>query len=241
MTWVAGNHTTKFGANFSKYRKNENALAGNNEGAFSGFLNTTLASPTADSVCAPTQQNTSTTACVNNLAINLQAYANFLLGTNASFTQAKSDYTADVRQRNFEAYAQDEFRFRPNLTLYFGVRYSFFGSPWDRHGLQSNFVPELYNPSVAPLVNGNGDRVVNPANNFCNGLIVNTQNYITGPNNCNPIASPFGKFVVNSPKKNFAPRVGLAWDPWGNGKTSIRTGYGIYHEQTLVGIFERNI
>jgi hypothetical protein len=241
LTWIVGNHTTKFGANFSKYRKNENALAGNNEGAFSGFLNTTLASPTADSVCAPTQQNTTTTACINNLAINLQAYANFLLGTNASFTQAKSDYTADVRQRNFEAYAQDEFRFRPNLTLYFGVRYSFFGSPWDRHGLQSNFVPELYDPSIAPLVNGNGDRVVNPGKNFCNGLIVNTQNYITAPNNCTPIASPFGKFVVNSPKKNFAPRVGLAWDPWGNGKTSIRTGYGIYHEQTLVGIFEQNL
>ncbi|MGI8789097.1 MAG: carboxypeptidase regulatory-like domain-containing protein [Pyrinomonadaceae bacterium] len=239
VTYIFGSHTTKFGANFSKYRKNENQLAGSNEGLFNGFLNTTLASPTAGSVCAPTQQTT-TGACASTTASNLQLFANFLLGTNASFTQAKSDYTADVRQRNFEAYGQDEFRVRRNLTLYYGVRYSFFGSPYDAHGLQSNFVPQLYNPAQAPLVTGAGNRVVGTGN-FCNGLIVNSQNYLTAPNGCVPTVSPFGKYVVNAPKRNFAPRVGLAWDPFGNGKTSIRTGYGIYHEQTLVGIFEQNL
>ncbi|MGE3466957.1 MAG: carboxypeptidase regulatory-like domain-containing protein, partial [Pyrinomonadaceae bacterium] len=41
VTYIFGNHTTKFGGIYSMYRKNENALAGNNEGSFSGFLNTT--------------------------------------------------------------------------------------------------------------------------------------------------------------------------------------------------------
>ena len=247
ITYIFGGHTTKFGGSFSKYRKNENALAGNNEGFFSGFLNTTDASPIQGTVCAPSMQTT-TGACLTSTTVGgvaipvvtMQTFANFLLGTNASFSQARADYTADLRQRNIELYAQDEFRVRRNLTLYYGVRYSFFGSPSDANGLLSNFVPELYNRNESPLVNGAGNRVVG-SGNFCEGLIANAQNYLTGPNGCVPTTSPYGEFVVKAPKKNFAPRVGIAWDPFGQGKTAIRMGYGIYHEQTLVGIFLQNL
>jgi hypothetical protein len=74
-------------------------------------------------------------------------------------------------------------------------------------------------------------------------LIVNSQNYTTGPAsfNCTPTASPWGKHVVDAPKTDFAPRVGIAWDPFGKGTTSIRTGYGIYHEQILNGVYLQNI
>ena len=241
VTWILGSHTTKFGGNFSKYRKNENALAGNNEGAFSGFLNTSASASSQNqgSVCAASVAPNGVCPTLNNAAV-LQNFANFLLGTNASFTQAKNDYTADLRQRNFEGYGQDEWRVKNNLTLYYGVRYSFFGSPYDKNGILSNFVPELYNRSQSPLVTGGGNRVVGTGN-FCTGLIVNSQNYLTAPNGCVPQVSPYGKFVVKAPKNNFAPRVGLAFDPFGKGKTSIRTGYGIYHEQTLVGVFEQNL
>ena len=43
-TWITGNHSLKFGGVYGYYRKNENALAGSNEGTYSGFLNTTTAS-----------------------------------------------------------------------------------------------------------------------------------------------------------------------------------------------------
>jgi hypothetical protein len=252
MTYIFGSHTTKFGLIYSKYRKNENALAGNNEGAFSTYLNTVPGVGTQDSVCAPQVQVTtppsSATTCSTSFLVggrtvnpsSLQTFANFLLGNNVSFSQAKADYTADVRQQNLEIYGQDEWRFKSNLTLYYGVRYSFFGSPWDRHGLQSNFVPELYNRAQSPLVTGAGNRVVG-SGNFCEGMIVNSQNVLTGPNGCVPEVSPFGKFIVDAPKNNFAPRVGLAWDPFKKGTTSVRLGYGIYHEQTLVGVFEQNL
>ena len=226
-TWIVGNHNLKFGVVASLYRKNENALAGNNEGIYSGF-NT----PGATSVVV-----TGATSTLNTIR---QQWVNFLLGTNATFTQARFDYTADLRQKTFEGYVQDEWRFRPNLTLYIGVRYSFFGSPYDKNNRLSNFVPELFNSAAAPLVTGAGNRVVG-SGNFCNGLIVNSQNYQTGPNGCVPIVSPYGKFVVNSPKTDFAPRVGLAWDPFSNGRTSIRLGYGIYHEQVLNATLLQNI
>lgn len=243
LTWVTGRHTFKFGAGFSKYRKNENALGGINNAQFSGFLNTTPGTGTQGTVCVnpsadPAVNNTCPAA--NNQA-NLQLFANFLLGNNLSYTQAKFDLTADFRQRNLEWYAQDEWKFRDNITLYAGLRYSFYGSPWDRNGALTNFDPDQYNRSEAPLVNGAGNRVAG-SGNFCEGLIVNAQNVPSIlPAGCQPTISPWGQYVVKASKKNFAPRVGIAWDPFRKGTTSVRTGYGIYHEQTLVGTFLQNL
>lgn len=46
---------------------------------------------------------------------------------------------------------------------------------------------------------------------------------------------------ANAPKRDFSPEVGLAWDPFGNGKTVFRAGAGLYYENTLVNdlLFDR--
>ena len=46
---------------------------------------------------------------------------------------------------------------------------------------------------------------------------------------------------VNLPSKNFGPQVGLAWDPWGTGKTVIRAGAGLYYENAIFNnvLFDR--
>jgi hypothetical protein len=226
LTIINGAHTMKFGGAYSKYRKNENALisdtTGGNQGIFTTFGTGLPAGVTA-----------------STLNQNLQRWANFLVGNAATFVQGKFDYTANLIQGNIEGYAQDEWRFRSNLTLYYGVRYSRFGQPNDRNGRLSNFDPARYSAASAPQVTGAGNRIAG-SGNFCNGMFVNTQNPKTAVD-CTPGASPFGDEIARTPNRDFAPRVGLAWDPFGKGHTSVRAGYGIYHEQFLVGFAEQII
>jgi len=226
LTLIHGSHTLKFGGAYSKYRKNENALVGDATGGNQGIF-------TTFGTALPTGVTAST------LNQNLARWANFLVGNASTFVQGRFDYTANLIQANTEAYAQDEWRVRHNLTIYYGVRYSRFGQPNDRNGRLSNFDPALFSRNNAPLVTGAGNRVAGTGN-FCNGMFVNSQNIQTAAN-CTPGTSPFGDEIARTPGRDFAPRVGFAWDPFGKGRTSVRAGYGIYHEQFLVGFAEQII
>lgn len=226
LSILSGAHAFKVGGIWNKYRKHENALAGNNEGIFSSF--STVAAPTtnagliADRVPA---------GLVLSQAVrdNLQRWANFLLGNAGSFTQSKFDFTADLKAINWEMFAQDEWRARPNVTIYYGIRYSRFGQPWDELGRLSNFDPSKYDPAKAIRVDASSRRV-GTTGDPTNGIIINND-----PNN------PYGKKVANEDTNNWAPRIGIAWDPFKKGKTAIRTGYGMYYDQTLLGTYQQSV
>lgn len=206
VTKSVGRHTLKFGGQFILYRKNENQLA-DNAGSFS-FSNTPR--PAA---------NVSTQ----------QAWANFLIGNVASFSQTSKDLTADIRTKAFEAYLQDDFRFRPSLTINVGFRYSNFRQPVDHNGILTNFSPALFDPAKAFKIDpATGNRVANTGDPY-NGIITGGKN------------SPYGEAIATQRNMDFAPRVGFAWDPFKNGKTSVRGGYGIFYDATLVGSLEQNL
>ena len=60
------------------------------------------------------------------------------------------------------------------------------------------------------------------------GRVANVRHYLDpGPT----VGDPF----FNPPKANFGPRVGIAWDPSGDGKTALRTGFGVFHQQLTSG------
>ncbi|MBO0722455.1 MAG: adenylyl cyclase, partial [Blastocatellia bacterium] len=157
-----------------------------------------------------------------------QGWANFLLGNVATFTQASQDFTPDVRAKQFEFYFQDDFRLRPNLTINLGLRYSLFRQPYDQKGTLTNFDPAFYDPSRAFQIDSSGNRVPGTGDPL-NGIVQANVN------------SPYGNQVAPENDKNFAPVFGFAWDPFSNGKTSVRGGYGISYDTTLFGIVEQNI
>jgi Carboxypeptidase regulatory-like domain len=171
-------------------------------------------------------------------------FANFLLGQADYYSQPDKDTIPHLRYLNFEAYVQDDWKVTRRLTLNLGLRYSYFPSPRDTNNTLVNFDPLLYNPADAPTVfNGDGSVTGFNAATYANGLILPTGAACTAAQavpaqfvSC----SPYGSRVNASSNKNFGPRVGLAYDPFGNGKWSVRAGYGIFYDRTLNGIWEQN-
>ena len=222
LTLIQGNHTLKFGGSYIHYQKSENS-GGNNAGQ---YLFQSSFDPNLDSSPAAEWH---------------QEYAYFLLGQSTNFTQLQQDIRAIINQNEFEVYGQDEYRFRPNLTISYGVRYSRFRQPTDAHGHATSFDPGqfvagnapalddqgfLCTPQTAPCSGGN---VPNPNYNALNGIIIGDTN------------SPYGSAIANQTILNFAPRIGIAWDPTKSGKTSVRAGYGVFVESPGVGFVENSV
>ncbi len=206
-TWIHGPHTFRFGVTANRYQKTENAASG--QGVFT-FTNTG----------APT----------GTTSFN-QSFANFLLGNVATFTQPSMDVTPDLRAWQTEAFAQDDFKVTPHLSIYAGVRWSYFGQPSEVNGILSSFYGKTYSAANAPQIStANGNVIAGTGTNpFTNGIIVGGKN------------SPFGNAVGDSSWTNFAPRVGVTWDPIGDGKTAIRAGYGMFYDSGLFGVYEQSI
>ncbi len=53
--------------------------------------------------------------------------------------------------------------------------------------------------------------------------------------------SPYGRAIYAADKNNLQPRIGAAWDPEGAGRLILRAGYGMYFDQTQVGIVAQNV
>jgi len=221
ITKVLGGHTLKLGVTYHHYQKTENN-GGNNASTF-----------TFDTSGAIIPAGTSSAEAANRRAA--QQWANFLMGRASNFTQASADLTPDIRANQIEAYAQDEYRLRSNLTVNLGVRYVQYRQPIDAKGELDNFDPSHWDPTKAPLIDPTtGFILVDSSGNPTKGDPLN--GIIIGGKN-----SQFGDKVAGDDNTAFEPRIGFAWDPWGDGKTSIRSGFGISHDFIAFGNYELNI
>lgn len=134
-------------------------------------------------------------------------------------------------QNSYEMYLQDTWKIKPTFTLTLGLRYSLFSPPWETHGLET--VPtinmtDFFNTRGAHMREGIGSNA-DPVVSYQFG----------GPAN-------HRSGYYNWDYKDFGPRVAFAWAPkfnngffgslFGDGRTSIRGGFGIVYDRVGEGL-----
>jgi hypothetical protein len=138
---------------------------------------------------------------------------------------------AQLRWHDYEFYAGDSWKIRRNVTLEVGARYSFLRNVYDGDNKYSNWQPAFYNSAIG-------------GTSPCNGLITTS----VGISACNTLANTLGvqsgatlygdRSLRKQDNHMIAPRVGIAWDVRGDGKTAVRAGFGTFYLRDAVGPLE---
>jgi outer membrane receptor protein involved in Fe transport len=135
------------------------------------------------------------------------SFASFLFGQPVFFLQGGGDFSRNLRGRALNAYAQDTYRVSSRLTLNYGLRYEIPFPYTEQKNRQNLFVPGRQSVvfPTAPV-----------------GLLY-------------PGDPGVPKGLIQTDKKAFAPRVGLAWDPTGGGRWLVSSAYGFFYDPYYTG------
>ncbi|HVF55046.1 MAG TPA: carboxypeptidase regulatory-like domain-containing protein, partial [Pyrinomonadaceae bacterium] len=155
-------------------------------------------------------------------------FRDFLVGLPRTYTEDQNEVRVQLRYNTLEFYAQDTWKVSPRLTLDFGARYSIYENPVDEQDFLTAFRPDFYSPARAVRIDPISGNVVSGSGDLFNGIIFAGQN------------SPFGRRVQSNKYNTLGPRVGFAYNVFGDGRTVVRGGFGLYFDRTLVGIVEQN-
>jgi len=209
FTKVVGGHTFKVGFLATNNQKNE--LADNAAGQNSQYWSTTSIG---------TNQGGGQVNSSGNGVFDL-------LWNNSQWggSESSTNPYAVMRWHDYEMYFGDNWKARRNLTIEYGLRWSFLRNPFTANDQFGSFQPSAYNAAngSSPC---NGLWLLKPGLDLCNSL--GFAGGVLGPN----------RSLRANNNHAIAPRIGIAWDPKGDGKMVIRAGLGEFFLRDRVGVLE---
>jgi Carboxypeptidase regulatory-like domain len=229
LTWQRGRHTFKGGVEmrfvstngFNSFDVMPRAVIGSGGAAVQNV--TTIA--------GIGQNATAAVNLLNNLSgslANLRQAFNSPGGQSPVFLAGEGKQRT-WQQREFSWFFKDDYKLRPNLTLNLGLRYEFFGVPYDANGKTVSLVGG--SSSTFGLSGKSLNDIFKPG--VQNGALTTLEQ--VGKNSINP-----DRLLYDNDRNNFAPALGFSWAPkfLGENKTVIRAGYGIGYERNSLRLLD---
>lgn len=220
-SWQKGNQNIKFGVDLvHNYDLLNNTYEGNGVYTYSYIGNYF-----ADLLNEPNSYGSSAHGVCNSVS-TVTTPGNSGTATNytgtapcGTFVQGFGPSAWDIATMNYGFFGEDHWKLAPRLTLDLGLRYDY------------EALPAPYSTLVA--ASGSFTPYLASTGGLCSAY--------TGPGTCPALAAAANITNHPSEKRNLGPRVGLAWDPYGNGKTTVRIGYGLYFGPITNGAVLNNL
>ena len=217
--WQKGNHNIKFGVDMiHNYDLMNNTYEGNGVYTYS-YIGNYFADllNEANSYGAGAHGVCNSVSSVSAPGSSTTNYTG--TASCGTFVQGFGPEAWDLATMDYGFFGEDHWKLNPRLTLDLGLRYDY------------EALPQPY--SALTVASGSFTPYLASTNGLCAAY--------TGPGTCPALAAAANITNHPSDKINFGPRIGIAYDPFGDGKTTVRLGYGLYFGRVTNGVLLNNL